>query len=65
MHHIFDLDLEGESTVVFTESVTTDADGTTITSYNSDRNTSNSPTLITTHTPSRPVGGYGGTTIAG
>ena len=57
IHFTTAIDFEGESPVIITEDVSTDADGTAITQLNRDRNNGSAATLVLTHTPTNPTGG--------
>ena len=57
IHFLSQTDFESESSVTFTEGVSTDADGTAITEFNRDRNSSNTAEMVLTHTPTNPAGG--------
>lgn len=57
IHLVWEIDVESESSITLTEEIATDADGTSITSFNRDRNSANTTDLVLTHTPINPTGG--------
>jgi hypothetical protein len=56
-HLVFEFNHELETTIVITEGISTDADGTAITEVNNDRNSATTATTVFTHTPTNPTGG--------
>lgn len=56
-HWITGVDGNAEFSLDFYEGVSTDADGTSITSYNNDRNSGTTATALLYHTPTNPTGG--------
>ena len=57
IHLFFDFWHEQEMTFIITEGVTTGGDGTAVTAFNNNRNSSNTAGVVATHTPTSPVGG--------
>lgn len=57
IHFTTEIDFESETSVIITEGVSTDADGTAIAGLNRDRNNATAATLVLTHTPTNPTGG--------
>ena len=57
IHLFFDFWHEKEMSFSITEGVTTGGDGTAVSAYNNNRNSTTVPTIVVTHTPTTPVGG--------
>jgi hypothetical protein len=57
IHLIWEYYWESEGEFEFYEGITTDADGTVITSFNNNRNSANTAGLVITHTPTNATGG--------
>ncbi|KKN35085.1 hypothetical protein LCGC14_0787100 [marine sediment metagenome] len=56
-HFVFEIEFEQETFVTITEGVSVDADGTSITMFNRDRNSAKNSTALLFHTPTNPTGG--------